>query len=421
MIIFLKVTHENISQRNYYNNQFILRKLPVKSNRRIAILDIFRGFAVFGILVVNIRIMNSSILYQDEFLGGWKSDIDLLTERIMQLFFYTKFFPIFSLLFGLGISIQTLKFIDDKRESNHFLYRRMFILLIIGILHILFLWSGDVLHIYSLIGFLSIFIIKKSNTWILFITGLLFFFPFYESIVEFIINIIGFKPEYYASYFSHDSLTMLMRKGNHDELLKVRVYEYLASIPMILNVLVPIASAMFLLGLYLGKNKIFDCFDILIEKTKYPFLILLITTNIYRIFFLFVIIDKPIFANGVWRNVLLKVMLISDVIMGLFYLWIIGYIWFFTNYKWLLKPFQFVGRMALTNYIMQSIIGLILFTSCGLGMYEVAGPFQLFLLSLLIFMLQVIYSWFWLKNFRYGPLEWVWRCLSYGTILSIKK
>lgn len=398
-----------------------MRKLPVKSNRRIAILDIFRGFAVFGILVVNIRIMNSSILYQDEFLGGWKSDIDLLTERIMQLFFYTKFFPIFSLLFGLGISIQTLKFIDDKRESNHFLYRRMFILLIIGILHILFLWSGDVLHIYSLIGFLSIFIIKKSNTWILFITGLLFFFPFYESIVEFIINIIGFKPEYYASYFSHDSLTMLMRKGNHDELLKVRVYEYLASIPMILNVLVPIASAMFLLGLYLGKNKIFDCFDILIEKTKYPFLILLITTNIYRIFFLFVIIDKPIFANGVWRNVLLKVMLISDVIMGLFYLWIIGYIWFFTNYKWLLKPFQFVGRMALTNYIMQSIIGLILFTSCGLGMYEVAGPFQLFLLSLLIFMLQVIYSWFWLKNFRYGPLEWVWRCLSYGTILSIKK
>src|SRR5690606_2525541 len=115
---------------------------PTKKNKRIDLLDIFRGFAVLGIFVVNIVIMNSTFLNQDEFAKQWTSNIDQISETILQLFFYTKFFPIFSLLFGLGISMQALKLQNNNKLSFSFFARRMLILFIFGLLHIIFLWSG---------------------------------------------------------------------------------------------------------------------------------------------------------------------------------------------------------------------------------------------------------------------------------------
>lgn len=92
-----------------------MNEQPTKPKKRIDLLDIFRGFAILGIFVVNITIMNSTFLNQDEFAQQWTSNIDLISEKILQLFFYTKFFPIFSLLFGLGISMQALKMFDENK------------------------------------------------------------------------------------------------------------------------------------------------------------------------------------------------------------------------------------------------------------------------------------------------------------------
>lgn len=121
-----------------------MNEQPIKVKKRIDVLDVFRGFAILGIFVVNIVIMNSTFLNQDEFAKQWTSSIDQISGKILQLFFYTKFFPIFSLLFGLGISMQALKMLDKGKLSFSFFARRMFILFLFGVLHIVFLWSGDV-------------------------------------------------------------------------------------------------------------------------------------------------------------------------------------------------------------------------------------------------------------------------------------
>jgi uncharacterized protein len=112
---------------------------------------------------------------------------------------------------------------------------------------------------------------------------------------------------------------------------------------------------------------------------------------------------------------------LSDMFMGLFYLWLIGWLWYFTSAKKLLSPLKYVGRMALTNYIMHSVIGVFLFSSFGLQLYETLSPSQTLFTAIMVFALQLIYSRLWLNHFQYGPLEWLWRCFTYKKVLPIRK
>ena len=398
-----------------------MNEQPTQVNNRIDLLDVYRGFAILGIFVVNITIMNSTFLNQDEFAKQWTSTIDQITERVLQLFFYTKFFPIFSLLFGLGISMQALKLLEKNKLSSSFFTRRMFFLFIFGALHILLLWSGDVLNIYALLGLLTIIFLKKSNKLILILSAIILFFPFYDQVFEYVFQLLNFQPETYLSNYTGETVNQIIKNGTYQQGVKLRLLEYLANIPVLFVYLGPIALSMFLLGLYLGKNKIYESLESFIKQIKIPLLLITIITNIYRILFLFVFIKLEIFKIELVRTLLIKLMVISDVIMGLFYLWLIGWLWYNTKWIKILSPLKYAGRMALTNYIMQSFIGVILFTSIGFKLYETLSPSQTLGTAILVFVFQVIVSKFWLTYFKFGPLEWIWRCLTYKRLIPIKK
>lgn len=393
---------------------------PTKAKKRIDLLDIYRGFAILGIFVVNIVIMNSTFLNQDEFAKQWTSNIDQITKKVLQLFFYTKFFPIFSLLFGFGISMQALKMFDENKLSFSFFARRMLILFIFGILHIVFIWSGDVLNLYAIIGLFTTLMIKRSNRLILVLSVIFLFFPFYDQFFEYLFGLLNFQPEIYLNEYTGDTVNQTIRNGSYYQGVKLRLLEYLSNIPILFGFLAPIAISMFLLGLYLGKNKIYNSMDTFIEQIKKPILIVAIITNVYRILFLLVLVEHDIFKIEIYREVLIKIMVLSDVAMGLFYLWVIGWIYNKTKCNKILLPLKYVGRMALTNYIMQSFIGLILFSSIGFKLYETLSPSESFLTAISVFIFQVIFSKIWLKHFKFGPLEWIWRCLTYKELLQIK-
>ncbi len=397
-----------------------MNKQLTKEKKRIDLLDIYRGFAIFGIFVVNIIIMNSTFLNQDEFAKQWTSTIDQISEKVVQLFFYTKFFPIFSLLFGLGISMQALKFFDENKLSFSFFGRRMLILFFFGIFHIIFLWSGDVLNLYAIIGLFTTLMIKRSNKLILMLSVLFIFFPFYNHFFEFLFNILNFQPEIYLKNYTGETVNQIIKNGTYLEGMKLRLLEYLSNIPMLFGFLAPVAISMFLLGLYLGKNKIYNSLESFIQRIKKPMLLITIITNIYRITFLFVLVNREIFKLENYREIFIKIMVLSDVAMGLFYLWVIGWIYYNATWKNVLLPLKYVGRMALTNYIIQSIIGLILFSSIGFKLYETLSPSEAFMTAILVFIFQVIFSKIWLKHFKFGPLEWIWRCLTYKELLPIR-
>ncbi len=398
-----------------------MNEQPVKVKKRIDVLDVFRGFAILGIFVVNIVIMNSTFLNQDEFAKQWTSGIDQISNKILQLFFYTKFFPIFSLLFGLGISMQVLKMLEKNKLSFSFFARRMFILFLFGVLHIVFLWSGDVLNLYALLGLLTTLMLKKSNQLILILSVIFLFFPFYDQLFEYLFNLLNFKPEIYLSEYTGKTVNQIIKNGTYLEGLQMRLLEYLSNIPMLFGFLAPVAISMFLLGLYLGKNKIYDSLDAFIQKVRIPILIITILTNAYRVVFLFVLPNYAIYSTTTFRPIFIKLMVFSDITMGLFYLWGIGWLWYNTKWKFILSPLKYVGRMALTNYLMQSLIGLILFSSIGFKLYETLSPSVALFTAIVVFVFQLILSKVWLNYYRFGPLEWIWRCLTYKELLPIKK
>ncbi|MGB3145707.1 MAG: DUF418 domain-containing protein [Maribacter sp.] len=365
--------------------------------------------------------MNSTFLNQDEFAKQWTSSADLISEKILQLFFYTKFFPIFSLLFGLGIAMQALKLVEKDKLSFSFFARRMSILFMIGVLHIVLLWSGDVLNLYAILGLFTTLMLKRSNKLILALSAIFLFFPFYDQLLEFLFYQIHFQPELYLSQYTGNTVNEIIRNGSYLEGMNLRVLEYLSNIPMLFGFLAPVAISMFLLGLYLGKNKVYGSLNTYVQSIKKPMVVFAIITNGYRLLFLFVLPDCECYSNAVYRPIFIKLMVLSDIFMGLFYLWVIGWLWFNTKLKAILSPLKYVGRMALSNYILQSFIGLILFTSVGFRLYERLSPSETLMTAILVFIGQVLLSKFWLTYFQFGPLEWIWRCLTYKKLLPIKK
>ena len=393
---------------------------PVKTTNRIEILDIWRGFAVFGIFMVNIEIMNSVFMNQDLYYEEMIGPLDSIIIRLSQLFFYNKFFPIFSFLFGLGIAMQLEK-LKLKKKSRSFILKRMLILFVIGILHITLIWGGDVIHLYAILGILISILYKLHSRCLLLLACYFLLFPFYDIIAEYIFSWINFSPENILKAYNYDSITEILRNGSYTEALKFRILEYFSNVQVLFVFLAPMAFAMMLLGAsFVRSGKLLKLKDFIL-KSKKPFIWLAIITNVYRIIFLFILPNFDIYRDDFFGPIWLKLMMICDTLFGLFYMWFIAWLWFTGKLIKALKPLASVGKMALSNYILQSLIGVIIFNGIGFSMYQKLNLVQCFFTAIGVFIFQLILSEIWLQYFKFGPLEWCWRCLSYGKIFSIKK
>ncbi len=308
-----------------------------------------------------------------------------------------------------------------KRDKTYrFFARRMVGLFIIGLLHIILLWNGDVLHIYALLGLLTMLLLRLSDRIILTGAAIMLLFPFYDQTSELFFRFINFYPAKFLEAYSSKDVIHIIRKGSYREGVQFRLVEYLSNVPLLYSFLAPLAFSMFLLGLYFGKRQFFYSVDWFVDRIAKPVLIIAVLTNIYRILFLFVF-PGNVHVNETLVPFAFKLMFLSDVAMGLFYLWLLVWLMRYPRWRRILSPLRHVGRMALTNYIMQSLIGVIIFTSMGFKLYETLSPTQTLVTAVGVFCFQVLFSRLWLARFRFGPLEWLWRCFSYQKILPIKR
>ncbi|MFA0963836.1 DUF418 domain-containing protein [Roseivirga sp. BDSF3-8] len=394
---------------------------PTDSQGRIPTLDVLRGFAVLGIFVVNIEIMNCIFMNQDAFAGQWTSAPDRLAVRILQLFFYSKFFPIFSFLFGLGIAMQALKRMDRGIRSGGFFLRRMAALFVIGALHVILLWGGDVVHMYAVLGVLTLLVFRVPSRVILLASVALLCFPYYEELSGTLFRYLNFQPASYLEAYSSEEAVRIIREGSYLEGVRFRLHEYVANMPLLYSFMAPVAFSMFLLGVYAGKKRVVKDIPAFLNSTKWGYISVFVLTNAYRVVFLFVLPDTGVFKNSDLGPVLYRSMFLCDIAMGLCYLW--GVAWLMQKQLWvkLLSPLAYAGRMALTNYLMQSLIGLLIFSSIGLGLYETLSPWQTLVMALGVFIFQLLFSMIWLRAFRFGPVEYVWRALTYLYWPRIKK
>ena len=141
---------------------------PISSRERIDYLDVVRGIAIFGILIANIEWFS---LYATGLSGRFHfKEVDSLVGFLQYMFIEGKFYSIFSLLFGWGLAIQINKFKNNDRNAAKFLRRRLYFMLLLGGIHMLFLWEGDIVFFYALVGFVIVALRRFSNK-TLFITG----------------------------------------------------------------------------------------------------------------------------------------------------------------------------------------------------------------------------------------------------------
>ena len=405
---------------------------PVLQNERADILDILRGFALLGVMLDNLFGFSGwGFLTQPQrqALPTWPADAILGFSELS--FINGKFYSLFSLLFGIGFSIILIR--NEQKGINplKILYRRLFILLIIGAGHLFLLWEGDILFLYALIGMLLPLFRKCSDKTLLTLVVILIASPLLFDVLSVLFH-------YKNGNFLEDMAKVIDKKTGLplDDSFNQYLYSkndawqhwrnwqasgFLYRYSYILDSnRIPKVLGMFLLGFYAGRKMIYanlENYISLFKKIRRWGFIIGIPAALACTYFEF-------FGKGIPNAMGLAhtfFYAISVVPLSLAYVSVVCLHWIKKKGKSRLRFLAPMGRMALTNYLMQTLIGITIYYGVGFGLGGNIGPSYFIPIGLCVYALQVAYSNWWFKHFNYGPMEWIWRQLTYGKKLPLKK
>jgi len=414
---------------------------PINPLDRILSLDIMRGIVLLGILIMNINGMGLAGAYGDPTVSGGATGWNLATWITANLSFEGTMRALFSLLFGVGMFI----FMDrlEKKGAGinaaNIYFRRLIWLLIFGLIHgYLLLWTGEILYQYALMGFL-VFSFRNlppiKLTFIailLFSIGALWNYSDYKKDTKFVeeveliknyklegktlsrdlqeVDVKWENREWERSPEGIEEYNTNMRKGYLDVVafLAPENQHYDENWPYrydLWDVL-----SMMLLGIALFK------WNILSAEKSYKFYGIMaalgyligLSINYYEI--------HSIMESNFSLLSFSKANITYDLGRVPVAIGHIGAIMLFCKlpiFKWLKISLAAVGKMALTNYVMHSVFAMFIFTGAGFGLFGTFQRFELLYIVIAIWIFQLIVSPIWLKYYQYGPLEWIWRNLSY--------
>lgn len=401
-------------------NEMTQKLVPSTAASRIALLDIFRGFALLGIFMVNIRYMSSSVLHLDAFQWMTQGNYNAIATWIDEYFFDSKFFPIFSFLFGVGFGMQINKMEEKGTFSNAFFLRRYFFLMLFGVFHVVFLWGGDVLILYALAGFLVLLIRKIHVKYIFIGATLILLCPFYGHLLHYIDTFLvnhGYNSIVALHDYSYQDFLLIQQEGSFADKINYRLHEYTVYYRNVEYF--PTLLFMIFSGYIAGRFKFYNKIPETLKKLSLAAIASLIVILTVR----FIEASYGHMADDSFKLyvIITKLKIIASIAQSFLYLYIISFLFKNNLLLKLISPLAYAGRMSLTNYIMQSVLGMFLFRGAFLGLYGKLGNAWLSVIALSAFILLIIGSKLWMKEFRYGPLEFIWRELTYKTSLKFIK
>ncbi|MEB9685261.1 DUF418 domain-containing protein [Bacillus anthracis] len=375
----------------------------MQQNARIQSLDIIRGIAILCILFANLPTMTGL----DPFNQAGYSGTDKAIRFLVDLFIQAKFYTIFAFLFGVGFYI----FMKNTEAKGYPMYKlficRLCILLAFGLLHFTFLWYGDILHAYAIAGFILLFFYKQS-TKLIFIAGCSFL------TVSYVLHIIVFLqasssilevPTYYQYMFTGNTTNQTVNLFTHYLYqVKARLFFLMIEEPQQLLIGIPEYIGLFLIGLWAGKKDIFKGIPGLIKKIRFLQWSSLCISCLLSCPIIYYFIKMDVYYS---KDVQLWI-LFGGKTLAIFYICTLLRVCENKKYVECLQPFMNVGKYALTNYISQSILTLVILSLYFKDVSQVYY-WKLCIFGLLIIFVQIIFSKMWSKYFRYGPIEWVWR------------
>ncbi len=399
---------------------------PTSNTARIPSLDLLRGFAVLGILIMNIQSYSlPTAAYSNPTVYGNFTGIHKWIWGFSYLVAHLKFMAVFSILFGAGIVLGTQKAESNMGNASGLFYRRMFWLLILGMMHAYFIWFGDILVSYAVLG-MMLFPLRKLQSNKLFVMGI-----FMLSISTFSTSMLVDS----LPYWSEADLERARITWNPDTHEIQREIEAFAG---------SLAQQFSINSAYawIFQTQIFLFFSLwrsgglmLVGMALYKWEILSAKKSIgfYRKGLLISFVPGLLLIiYGIMRNEQVGWTFEFSFFWGKeFNYWgslgvAFGYICMIMllcqsgKLYGLQKRLEAVGKMALTNYATQSILCTGLFYGYGLGLFGQFDRIEQIWVVFVVAGLQLIWSKFWLNHFRFGPLEWLWRSLTYQKLQPFK-
>ena len=388
--------------------------LPVRE--RIQALDVVRGVAVGGILLANILVFfGLTFLPPDRLAAFPTAAADRVAVFLEHVFVDGKFYSVFSLLFGIGFGLQLAR--GGEAALPRF-KRRLRILLAIGAIHAFLIWAGDILMLYALLGFTMPWFARKSNSQLLRWTVILLAIPTTLYIIAVVIWMAvgsGPAPPGPASGLPPNILAIFARFGTggiRDAFTSNLFFLAGRWADLFITVRFPKVLGMFVLGLWAVRT------GLALSPATHR-------ATLVRWSVLGWTIGLPAnviatWASGNWPYVppsmggLLSVVMqaVGVPMLALGYAATVTLL--VVDGRRFITAFAPVGRMALTNYLMHSIICVTLSYGFGFGLWWQIGASKALAIAAAIIVVQIPLSALWLSHFRFGPVEWVWRRLTYS-------
>lgn len=328
-----------------------------------------------------------------------------------------KFNSIFSVLFGVGFSILITRAQAKSIALHRFFVRRMFFLFLIGLIHAVFFWHNDILASYAVCGVLLLPVVRARNRTILAASIIALLTPLLMELTsafprgtftaprDLLFERIGITPAERLTVWAEGDLAEIILVNAGSWFSQV---DYVITSGMLFRI-----YGLFLLGFYVGRNGIY-------QKLH------LYATPIRHIAIAGLAVGLPLnviyartFGSESWVHAVVTT--VGIVPLSAAYVCLLAQFWTQYGGAKLARIFAPVGRMALTNYVAQSVVSVMLFRSIGIGLGGKVGPTLYIPIGLAIYLLQLAFSRAWLRRFQFGPIEWLWRMLTYGTLVPLRK
>ncbi|MEL7449996.1 MAG: DUF418 domain-containing protein [Pseudomonadota bacterium] len=392
---------------------------PTVPQERYEVLDALRGFALFGILLANLySFFGYNALSPEQIVSLPLPDRGVLF--FIDWFIESKFFGLFSILFGIGFGLQAARMADKPAYFRSYWYRRMFILLAIGLVHMVCIWNGDILTLYSLLGMLLPLFLHQSDRallrWIVFLLAMpvvMFFLHWSTEESSFWGLLSRYSLELKAQLGFGDLSLLEMRTSASAR--EVFLINTLSSIPRPMSYLLtgryPQVFGLFLIGLLLSRQLPGLVKDRIVLT---PLMVSAFTVGLACSFaYAWTKATTGSYYSLTPAGAIQATVLhVGAPLLSLGIGWAFLTVWHAAA-SGLFRHLATLGRMALTNYLLQTSVSVLLFFGYGLGLMGTLPYAVLPLFAVGILLSQWAFSVLWLRHFRQGPLELVWKHLAY--------
>lgn len=385
----------------------------ILKTKRIEVVDALRGIALFAIVILHC-FEHYNLYYIPQIYPHWLTAIDKGIWDTCWFLLAGKAFSTFSLLFGFSFYIQSNNALRRGISFKRRFIWRMFILFLFSQLHALF-YNGDILLLYAIMGIFLVSLSHLSTKKIFIIASIMILQPI--EWIRFVCELLQIPFPVYGEYWqTYGNLAKpIMESGSFLEVLQSNIThgQLYGNLWQIENGRICQIGGLFLFGMLAGRLSLFKNTKNAIQwwkKITIGSVILLIPFYTLRMVYSEIIMNQ--------KNLLMPLdiaipsicnFLFMNILVGIFIL-----LWYDqeNGYK-LQRIFIPYGKMSLTNYIMQSIIGVCIFYGFGLKLYQYTGATICLLIALVIFVLQLLFSHWWLIHHQQGPLEWIWKKLTW--------